>query len=91
MTRLAVSLGLHRGTMTLTEAIGRFETDGHLRGVAAEAEARRATYDPTYGRYTWGKLEIRRLRSKRWRAGAPGMTIHASMRPCSPSARRRSG
>ena len=64
VTRLAVSLGLHAGSMRLEDAIARFETDGHLRGAAAEAEARRATYDPTYGRYTWGKLEILRLRER---------------------------
>jgi uncharacterized protein (DUF885 family) len=82
VTRLAVSLGLHRGTMTLAEAVARFEADGHLRGVAAEAEARRATYDPTYGRYTWGKLEIRRLRQAartRWGPGYSHPRFHAAL------------
>ena len=72
VTRLAVSLGLHRGTMSLSEAVNRFEADAHLRGVAAEAEARRATYDPTYGRYTWGKLEIKRLRERARAVWGPG-------------------
>jgi hypothetical protein len=72
VTRLAVALGLHRRTMTMDEAVARFERDAALRGVAAVAEARRATYDPTYGRYTWGKLAIRRLRAEameRWGTG----------------------
>jgi hypothetical protein len=82
VTRLAVSLGLHRGTMSLTEAVTRFEADAYLRGVAAEAEARRATYDPTYGRYTWGKLEIRRLRHQartRWGSGYSHPRFHAAL------------
>jgi len=56
----------------MADAVARFEADCHLRGVAAEAEARRAAFDPTYGRYTWGKLQIRALRAeaeRRWGAG----------------------
>jgi hypothetical protein len=63
-TRLAAALGVHRGTMTLEEATHRFESDAYLRGPAARAEATRATFDPTYGRYTWGKLEIMSLRDE---------------------------
>ncbi|MHB8670100.1 MAG: DUF885 family protein, partial [Acidimicrobiales bacterium] len=69
VTRLAVSLGVHSRTMTLAEAAHRFEQDAFLRGRAARAEASRATFDPTYGRYTWGKLEILALRDEaraRW-------------------------
>ena len=33
-------------------------------GPAGLSEARRATFDPTYGRYTWGKLEILTLRER---------------------------
>ncbi len=62
VTRLACALGLHRGTMTVEEAVRRFEEDAFLRGPAARAEAWRGSYDPTYGRYTWGKLEIMALR-----------------------------
>ncbi len=69
VTRLAVSIGLHTGAMTLEEGTRRFEDDAFLKGPAARAESERATYDPTYGRYTWGKIEIRRLRDEaqaRW-------------------------
>ncbi|HSH61019.1 MAG TPA: DUF885 family protein [Acidimicrobiales bacterium] len=69
VTRLAVAIGLHTGAMTMDEAIHRFEADAFLRGPAARAEAHRAGYDPTYGRYTWGKLEILALRDEamaRW-------------------------
>lgn len=69
VTRLASAIGLHSGTMTLDESVARFSSDAFLRGPAARAEAERAAYDPTYGRYTWGKLEILRTRDEaiaRW-------------------------
>jgi hypothetical protein len=64
VTRFAVALGVHAGSMTLDEATRRFEDDAFLEAAGARSEARRATYDPTYGRYTWGKLEILALRDE---------------------------
>jgi hypothetical protein len=64
VTRFAAALGVHRGTMTVADAARRFEGDALLAPAAALSEAERATYDPTYGRYTWGKLEIRALRDE---------------------------
>jgi hypothetical protein len=64
LTGLASALGIHRGTMTVDDATARFEADAFLLGPAARSEAARATYDPTYGRYTWGKLEIMSLRDQ---------------------------
>ncbi|HXY43248.1 MAG TPA: DUF885 family protein [Acidimicrobiales bacterium] len=64
VTRLAAALGVHRGTMSVDEATRRFESDAYLLGPAARTEATRATFEPTYGRYTWGKLEIMRLRDE---------------------------
>ncbi|HVF76340.1 MAG TPA: DUF885 family protein [Acidimicrobiales bacterium] len=64
VTRLAAALGVHTGTMTIDDAVRRFEEDAFLKGPAARSEAHRASYDPTYGRYTWGKMEIRRLRDE---------------------------
>jgi hypothetical protein len=69
VTRLASSLGIHRGTMTVNDAAARFREDAFLEAPAAQSEANRATFDPTYGRYTWGKLEIQALRDEaiaRW-------------------------
>lgn len=69
VTRLAASIGLHTGSMSMDEAVRRFEEDAFLKGPAARSEAGRAGYDPTYGRYTWGKLEILALRDEakaRW-------------------------
>jgi hypothetical protein len=48
----------------VAEAADRFERDAFLAGPAALSEARRGTFDPTYGRYTWGKLVIRDLRER---------------------------
>jgi hypothetical protein len=64
VTGLACSLGIHQGRMTVDDATARFEADAFLLGPAARGEATRATYDPTYGRYTWGKLEIIVLRDE---------------------------
>ena len=69
VTRLACAIGVHTGGMTVAEGARRFESDTHLSGPAARAEARRATFDPGYGCYTWGKLEIMALREQaraRW-------------------------
>jgi hypothetical protein len=75
VTRLAVSIGIHTGGMTMVEAARRFEEDAHLQGPAARSEAARATFDPTYGRYTWGKLEIMRRREQARAAWGAGFTL----------------
>ena len=64
VTRLACAIGVHTGAMTVAEGARRFATDTHLAGSVARAEAERAVFDPTYGRYTLGKLEILRLRER---------------------------
>ena len=64
VTRLACAIGVHTGAMTVEDGARRFEADTHLTGSAARAEAGRALFDPTYGRYTHGKLEILRLRER---------------------------
>lgn len=82
VTRLACAIGVHTAGMTIEEAARRFEADTHLAGPAALSEARRATFDPTYGRYTWGKLEILRLREqarKAWGAGFTLQRFHKAM------------
>jgi len=82
VTRLACAIGLHTDGMTVAEAARRFETDAFLAGQAALSEARRGTFDPTYGRYTWGKLEILDLRERarrEWGAGFDLPRFHAAM------------
>jgi Bacterial protein of unknown function (DUF885) len=82
ITRLACAIGVHSAGLTVAEGAARFEADTHLSGPAALSEARRATFDPTYGRYTWGKLEIMRLREEarqQWGAGFTLSRFHASL------------
>ena len=82
VTRLACAIGVHTAGMTINEAARRFEADTHLCGPAALSEARRATFDPTDGRYTWGKLEILKLRErarKKWGACVTLQRFHKAM------------
>jgi hypothetical protein len=82
VTRLAVSLGVHSGGMTVAEGARRFEEDAFQRGPAALAEAERATFDPTYGRYTLGKLEILAARDRarrRWGSGYSHRRFHDAL------------
>ena len=82
VTRLACAIGVHSAGMSVEDAARRFEADTHLSGPAALSEARRATFDPEYGRYTWGKLEIMRLREqarKEWGAGFSLRRFHAAL------------
>jgi hypothetical protein len=82
VTRLACAIGVHTAGMTVEEAARRFEADTHLSGPAALSEARRATFDPTYGRYTWGKLAILKLRDrarKDWGAGFTLQRFHKAL------------
>jgi Bacterial protein of unknown function (DUF885) len=76
VTRLACAIGVHTAGMTVEDAARRFEADTHLSGPAAASEARRATFDPTYGRYTWGKLEILKLRERARKDWGGGFTLH---------------
>ena len=82
VTRLACAIGLHSGEMTVADATRRFERDAFLAGPAALSEARRGTFDPTYGRYTLGKLAILDLREQArasWGAGFGLPRFHAAM------------
>jgi hypothetical protein len=82
VTRLACAIGVHTAGMTVAEGASRFERDTHLAGPAALSEARRATFDPTYGRYTWGKLEILDLREQARQQWGPGFSLrrfHAAL------------
>lgn len=75
VTRLAAAIGFHSGTLDLDDCVARFQRDAFLRPAVAEAETARATFDPTYGRYTWGKLELLRLRDRARRRWGAGFTL----------------
>jgi hypothetical protein len=59
----------------VADGAARFEADAFCYGPAARSEAARATFDPTYGRYTWGKLEIQRLRDRARAAWGAGFSL----------------
>lgn len=82
VTRLACAIGVHTGGMTVADAARRFAADTHLAGAAARAEAERAVFDPTYGRYTLGKLEIMELRERarrEWGSGYSHQRFHRAL------------
>ena len=82
VTRLAVSVGVHTGAFDVEEGARRFEADAFQRGPAARLEAVRATFDPTYGRYTWGKLAIQQVRERarqQWGEGYSHLRLHQAL------------
>ncbi len=80
VTRLTCAIGVHTGAMTVREAAGRFMTEAFHGAQAARSEARRATFDPGYGRYTWAKLALLELRQRaRARNGFTLARFHADL------------
>jgi len=75
VTRFACAIGLHTGGMDVAGATERFVHDAHLAPASAASEARRGTFDATYGRYTWGKLAILELRDRARREWGSGFTL----------------
>jgi hypothetical protein len=60
--RFRVTLGVHIEEMTVEDGTRLFTERAHVPRLAAEREATRATHDPMYLVYTYGKLEILRWR-----------------------------
>ena len=75
VTRLACSIGLHTGEMTVEQAAERFTKDAFLGGSAARSEANRGTFDVSYGRYTQGKLAMLELREQARAGWGSGFTL----------------
>lgn len=75
VVRLTCSIGLHTGAMDVDEATACFERDAHLSHAGAASEARRGTFDPRYGQYTWGKLAILDLREQARATWGSGFTL----------------
>jgi hypothetical protein len=62
LCRLIAGINLHSGKWTVEQAAAFFEREAHLPSLAANREAVRGTYDPTYGGYALGKLAAFKLR-----------------------------
>jgi hypothetical protein len=60
--RLLSGIKVHANVWTLAEAQRCFEQEAYVAAPAAKREAERATYDPTYGGYFLGKMQIIKLR-----------------------------
>jgi hypothetical protein len=61
--RVHAAIGIHTGALSVEEATELFVARSAMTGSAARAEARRALWEPSYVRYTWGKVLVRKLRS----------------------------
>jgi uncharacterized protein (DUF885 family) len=61
-SRYVVGIRMHTRGMTLAQGIDFFQKQGFQSAKVAEMEAKRGTQDPTYLYYTYGKLEILKLR-----------------------------
>jgi hypothetical protein len=70
VTRLRVAIGVHTGALTVARAPRPSPRTPACRAGGAVG-GRGATYDPTYGRYTWGKLGL--LAPARARTAAAGL------------------
>ena len=82
VTRLAVAIGVHTGSLSLSDATRRFEQDAYLAHATAKSEAMRSTFDPGYGCYTHGKLEILHCRDRakaKWGAGYTHRRFHDAL------------
>jgi uncharacterized protein (DUF885 family) len=60
--RYVVGIRMHTKGMTVAQGIDFFEKQGLQSHKVAEMETKRGTEDPTYLYYTYGKLEILKLR-----------------------------
>ncbi len=73
--RYVVAHGVHAGGMTVEAAEERFVRDCHQDRATARQQARRATFDPGYFAYTYGKLAILALRDEAKAALGPAFTL----------------
>lgn len=87
VTLFTCAIGLHTGAMPLSDAAARFTEDVSLAGPAALHEAERGLFDPSYGRYTWGKFAVPDLREQaraRWGSDFSLRRFHSALSPSVP-------
>ena len=73
--RYVAALRMHTRGMTFEQAVDLFHKDGFQTRQVAELEARRGTQDPMFMSYTYGKLEIYRLRDEYRKKLGPRFTL----------------
>lgn len=82
VTRLRCAIGLHTGAMNVDEATSAFVIDALMPEATARSEARRGTFDPTYGVYTWGKwmiLDAKEEAQRQWGSGFSLRRFHDAL------------
>ncbi len=80
--RYVVAIKMHTRGMSLDEARRFFIDEGYQSSEVALLEAKRGTGDPMYLHYTWGKLEILKLRQDlkaKWGAGYTLKRFHDAL------------
>ena len=75
VVRLECAIGIHTGAFDVDDATRRFEAHALMGHSGARAEARRATFDPAYGCYTWGKWAILDQRDRAQREWGPQFSL----------------
>jgi hypothetical protein len=75
VTRLSCAIGLHTGVMAVDDATAAFMANALIPEATARSEARRGTFDPTYGIYTWGKWTILDAREDARRQWGDGFSL----------------
>ncbi len=73
--RYVVGIRLHARNMTVAQAVDFFQREGYQSKEVAEMETKRGTEDPTYLYYTFGKLEILKLREQYRRKLGAGFSM----------------
>jgi hypothetical protein len=73
--RVLAAVGIHTGALSIPEAVSLFEARTPLAGRSARAEALRGVWEPTYVRYTWGKVLMQELRERARTAWGSGFSL----------------
>lgn len=73
--RVLAAVGIHTGSLSIADATALFEQRTPLTGAAARAEALRGVWEPTYVRYTWGKVLVQELRDAARAAWGAGFSL----------------
>jgi hypothetical protein len=73
--RVLAAVGIHTGSLSVADATSLFEQRTPLTGAAARAEALRGVWEPTYVRYTWGKVLVQDLRDAARVAWGTGFSL----------------
>jgi hypothetical protein len=75
LTRLENAVAIHTGAFGVDEGTHLFTTQAFIDGPAAQAEARRGLFEPTYVRYAFGKTLVRDLREQARRSWGPAFSV----------------